>query len=183
MQMYPLAIASTEIRHRRYLPKSHTFEVKLSYLCFDPDQLANFTQKSWFWSSSRWNLLTLDERDFLNMEYGSIRQKVARLLIKHENYHLPHAASIRVLALPRTLGFRFNSVVFYLVFDATDQLIFVLSEITNTPWNERQVYIHDCRNNADEHAPYQSHQFDFKKAFHVSPFMPMSLDYRWRFSF
>ena len=40
MQMYPLAIASTEIRHRRYLPKSHAFEVKLSYLWFDPDQLA-----------------------------------------------------------------------------------------------------------------------------------------------
>src|SRR5690606_21840608 len=40
-----------------------------------------------------------------------------------------------------------------------------------------------CRNNVTEHTPYQSHQFDFKKAFHVSPFMPMALDYRWRFSF
>ncbi|TCB82330.1 DUF1365 domain-containing protein [Acinetobacter sp. ANC 4173] len=183
MQMYPLAIASAEIRHRRYVPQSHAFETELSYLWFDPDQLATFTQNSWFWSSSRWNFLTLDERDFLNMECGSIRQKVTHLLIKHENYPLPHAASIRVLALPRTLGFRFNSVVFYLIFDASDHLIFVLSEITNTPWNERQVYIHDCRHTATEHAPYQSHQFDFKKAFHVSPFMPMSLDYRWRFSF
>ena len=183
MQMYPLAIATAEIRHRRYLPQAHAFKTQLSYLWFDPDQLATFTRKSWLWSSNRWNLLTLDERDFLNMEYGSIRQKVARLLIKHENYHLPHAASIRVLALPRTLGFRFNSVVFYLIFDTTDQLIFILSEITNTPWNERQVYIHDCRHNVTKHTPYQSHQFDFKKAFHVSPFMPMSLDYRWRFSF
>lgn len=154
MQMYPLAIASAEIRHRRYLPKTHAFKTQLTYLWFDPDQLSSFTQKSWLWSSRHWNFLTLDERDFLTMEYGSIRQKVARLLITRENYLLPHAASIRVLALPRTLGFRFNSVVFYLVFDATDQLIFVLSEITNTPWNERQVYIHDCRNNADEHAPY-----------------------------
>jgi DUF1365 family protein len=148
-----------------YLPKAHAFETQLTYLCFDPDQLSSFTQKSWLWSSSRWNLLTLDERDFLNMEYGSIRQKVARLLIKHENYHLPHAASIRVLALPRTLGFRFNSVVFYLIFDTTDQLIFILSEITNTPWNERQVYIHDCRHNVTKHTPYQSHQFDFKRPF------------------
>lgn len=183
MQIYPLAIASAQIRHRRYLPKAYAFETTLSYLWFDPDQLANFSQKSWLWSLSRWNLLTLDERDFLTMECGSIRQKVARLLIKRKNYLLAHTASIRVLALPRTLGFRFNSVVFYLVFDATEQLIFVLSEITNTPWNERQVYIHDCRHNLTEHAPYQTYQFDFKKAFHVSPFMPMALDYRWRFSF
>lgn len=109
MQMYPLAIASAEIRHRRYLPKAHAFETQLTYLWFDPDQLATFTGKSWLWSSNRWNFLTLDERDFLSMECGSIRQKVARLLIKRENYLLPHAASIRVLALPRTLGFRFNS--------------------------------------------------------------------------
>jgi len=63
MQMYPLAIASTEIRHRRYLPKAHAFETQLTYLWFDPDQLATFTGKSWLWSSSRWNLLTLDERE------------------------------------------------------------------------------------------------------------------------
>ncbi|RKG39780.1 DUF1365 domain-containing protein [Acinetobacter rongchengensis] len=185
MQVYPLAIASAKIRHRRYLPKSHTFETHLSYLWFDPDQLTTFTQKSCFWSVSSWNLLTLDERDFLIMECGSIRQKLSRLLIKRESYLLSPTSSIRVLALPRTLGFRFNSVVFYLIFDCTDQLIFVLSEITNTPWNERQVYIHDCREseNIPQYKSYQTYQFDFKKEFHVSPFMPMALDYRWRFSF
>ncbi len=45
-----LAIASTEIRHRRYLPKAHAFETQLTYLSFDPDQLSSFTQKSWLWS-------------------------------------------------------------------------------------------------------------------------------------
>lgn len=183
MRMYPLAVASAQIRHRRYLPKAHEFSAQLTYLWFDPDQIKTFTQKSWLWSSSRWNFLTLDERDFLDMECGSIRQKISRLLIKQENYRLTHADAIRVLALPRTLGFRFNSVVFYLVFDATEQPVFVFSEITNTPWNERKVYIHDCRKNAVVHAPYRSHQFNFQKDFHVSPFMPMALDYRWRFSF
>jgi uncharacterized protein len=67
MQMYPLAIASAEIRHRRYLPKAHAFETQLTYLWFDPDQLATFTGKSWLWSSNRWNFLTLDERDILKL--------------------------------------------------------------------------------------------------------------------
>ena len=70
MRMYSLAVASAQIRHRRYLPTAHSFSSQLTYLWFDPDQIETFTQNSWLWSSSRWNLLTLDERDFLNMEYG-----------------------------------------------------------------------------------------------------------------
>ncbi len=48
--------------------------------------------------------------------------------------------------------------------------------------NDRSTFT-TAENNVDQHAPYQSQQFDFKKDFHVSPFMPMGLDYRWRFSF
>lgn len=183
MHMYPLAIAHAQIRHRRYLPKSHSFNTTLSYLYFDPDQLESLVQNSYFWSLKKLNFISLNDSDFLNMEYGSIRQKVARLLIKQENYHLQDTASIRVLALPRTLGFRFNSVVFYFVIDKAHQPIFILSEITNTPWNERKVYIHDCRHIAKQHGEYNSYDFKFKKSFHVSPFMPMSLDYVWKFSF
>lgn len=183
MHRYGLAIASSNIRHRRYLPKSHDFSAQLNYLYFDPDQIHKFSQKSWLWSTTDWNVLSINENDFLTMESGSIRDKVQRILIKKMNYTLSSHMEIRVLALPRTLGFRFNSVVFYMVFDQDQQPHFVLSEITNTPWNERTVYVHDCRDNAVKNAPYQSHQFDFNKEFHVSPFMPMDLDYRWKFSF
>lgn len=183
MLMSPLAVAPVNIRHRRYLPKSHAFEAKLSYLWFDPDQIASFTQQSYLWSSSRWNLLRLDPDDFLNMEYGSIRQKIQKIVLKQANSVLALDTQIRVLALPRTLGFRFNSVVFYFIFDANEHLVFILSEITNTPWNERKVYVHDCRNKVAQHSSFQSYQFEFEKAFHVSPFMPMEMDYRWNFNF
>lgn len=183
MHRYGLAIASSNIRHRRYLPKSHAFSAQLNYLCFDPDQINVFIQKSWLWSTQSWNVLSIRENDFLTMESGSIRNKVQSILLKRKDFTLCQDMQIRVLALPRTLGFRFNSVVFYMVFDQDQQPRFVLSEITNTPWNERIVYVHDCRDAAVKNAPYQSHQFDFKKEFHVSPFMPMDLDYRWTFSF
>ena len=183
MHRYSLAIAHSHIRHRRYLPKSHEFSAQLNYLCFDPDKIEEFIQKSWLWSTQRWNVLTINENDFLNMESGSIRQKVQRILLKNNDFIVKPDMGIRVVALPRTLGFRFNSVVFYVVFDDAKAPCFVLSEITNTPWNERKVYIHDCRENAVQKSSYQSHQFEFKKEFHVSPFMPMDLDYRWQFSF
>lgn len=84
---------------------------------------------------------------------------------------------------------------------------FILSEITNTPWNERKIYVHDCdiatnkMQNARQNTSTQSEKqfsnqpqqqfpnqladqdarFDFDKAFHVSPFMPMNLQYQWHF--
>ena len=183
MQMYPLAIATAKIRHRRYLPTVHHFESYLNYLWFDPEQISTWNKKSWLWSAQKWNVLSLNEDDFLTMQRGTIRQKIAHILLEQENFCLAKNAILRVLALPRTIGFRFNSVVFYWVFDAEQQLLFILSEITNTPWKERQVYVHDCRQQANILGSYSRYQFDFAKAFHVSPFMPMNLNYRWAFSF
>jgi len=182
MQMSSLAVADAMIRHRRYLPKSHHFETQLNYLWFDPEQIETITQQSYLWSSKRWNILTLDPDDFLIMEQGSIREKVAKILDKQANFILPFDAEIRVLALPRTCGFRFNSVVFYFIFDIHDQPLFILSEITNTPWNERHVYAHDCRHESVPQAHPKNYVFEFKKSFHVSPFMPMQMDYRWHFN-
>ncbi|MFX6214185.1 DUF1365 family protein, partial [Acinetobacter baumannii] len=73
--------------------------------------------------------------------------------------------------------------VFYFVLSQTGQPLFILSEITNTPWNERKVYTHDCIKQQRQVGNYQSFDFNFEKSFHVSPFMPMQLTYRWRFSF
>ncbi|MBJ8551152.1 DUF1365 domain-containing protein [Acinetobacter bereziniae] len=183
MLLTELAIAPASIRHRRYLPKSHQFEAKLNYLWFDPDQIHYFTEQSYLWSSQRWNLLKLDPNDFLIEEYGTIRQKIEKILLKQANSLLGLDTQIRVLALPRTLGYRFNSVVFFFIFDASEKPLFILSEITNTPWEERKVYVHDCRDKAVQHSQFNSYKFEFKKSFHVSPFMPMDINYKWSFNF
>lgn len=182
MQLYPLAIAVADIRHRRYLPKPYAFQSQLTYLWFDPEQLEHFAQTSILWSTKKWNFLSLDSDDFLANYQGTIREKVLHVLEEHTLEEQIQIAEIRVLALPRTLGFRFNSVVFYFLFNAQQKLQFILSEITNTPWLERQVYVHDCRTGGEQHSEYTSFHFQFDKAFHVSPFMPMDLKYQWTFS-
>ena len=210
-----VAIAKAWIRHRRYAPKKHDFQSTLHYLYFDPDHLAEISQGSSLWSHRRFNVLNLYENDFLTAYQGTIREKVDQAISTHYQQdantqikkNLVSDDQIRVLALPRTLGFRFNSVVFYYVFDATTQLKFILSEITNTPWNERKIYVHDCDVDADkmQHAKHnkstqsakqfslgpqqqspnlladQDARFEFDKSFHVSPFMPMNLQYQWHF--
>lgn len=180
-----LAMAPAQISHRRYQPKAHHFTSELTYLYFDPDQIETWARRSRLWSTKGFNLLCLNEADFLTQEQGQhIREKIASRLAKDYNIQLDASMKIRVLGLPRMLGLRFNSVVFYFVFDAAFKPQFILSEITNTPWKERHTYVHDCRDQTPEQiSQYQQYRFNFAKSFHVSPFMPLEMDYRWHFSF
>lgn len=126
------AIASAQIRHRRFQPKSHEFSTDLKYLWFDPEQLSDLLSQSKLCSERHWSLLNLYPEDFLTEQSGSIREKIKRIILQQTDSILPSHTNIRILALPRSLGFRFNSVVFYFIFDAQQQPLFILSEITNT---------------------------------------------------
>ena len=84
---------------------------------------------------------------------------------------------IRMLTHLRYGGYVFNPVSFYYGFaDDGETLDWVLAEITNTPWNQRHAYLLDV---ADAHDHGGALHWDFDKAFHVSPFMPMQRRYRW----
>jgi len=73
----------------------------------------------------------------------------------------------------------FNPVSFYICCESPSGAPgFILAEINNTPWNERHCYVLECGN-----ASPANMEFTFDKQFHVSPFMPMDLEYRWRFRF
>ncbi len=87
---------------------------------------------------------------------------------------------IRLLSHLRYFGLVFNPVSFYYCFAADGAtLACIVAEVTNTPWNERHAYVLPV-----ETARRQGHalHWNFPKAFHVSPFMPMTREYQWRFT-
>jgi DUF1365 family protein len=80
----------------------------------------------------------------------------------------------------RYFGHCFNPVTFYYCFNAQgNALQAMVSHITNTPWNEDFIYVHDFENTTTRNG--NSASFQFGKSFHVSPFMPMDIDYDWSF--
>jgi hypothetical protein len=86
---------------------------------------------------------------------------------------------IRMLTHLRYFGVGFNPVTFYYCFDAADTRVeSIVAEITNTPWNERHAYV--LSNAAADSTP-RALRYRFAKEFHVSPFMPMEMDYDWSF--
>ncbi len=58
----------------------------------------------------------------------------------------------------------------------------IVAEITNTPWRERHQYVLEIDAGGVPSAGARLQRFEFDKTFHVSPFMPMDLQYRWHFS-
>jgi DUF1365 family protein len=79
---------------------------------------------------------------------------------------------IGLLTHARHLGFAMNPVSFFYCWDAAGHALdAVVAEVSNTPWNERHVYVLPA-----------GKRHRFAKAFHVSPFLPMELGYDWRFT-
>lgn len=79
---------------------------------------------------------------------------------------------VALLGNVRTWGWLFNPISLYFCADGDGRGVGALvAEVQNTPWHERTAYVV---------GPPGEHRF--AKELHVSPFLPMDLDYRLRYS-
>jgi len=133
----------------------------------------------WLWSARRPALAWLRRADYLGDPALPLETAV-RDRIEAETGRRP-TGPIRLLTHLRTFGHCFNPVSFYYVYDAAGERVeTIVAEITNTPWNERHAYVLPAA--ASDAAGGRKLRFRFGKSFHVSPFMPMELDYDWCFT-
>ena len=87
---------------------------------------------------------------------------------------------VRMLAHLRYFGHCFNPVSFYYCYDAADEHVeTIVTEIHNTPWGEEHLYVLPVSRSVHPMPQWRRHRFG--KAFHISPFMDMSVQYDWRF--
>lgn len=166
------------VRHRRFAPRAHAFDYRLFMAYLDLAELDTVFRGRWLWSTRRPALAWLKRADYLGDPRVPLDQAV-RDRVERETGLRP-AGPIRMLTHMRYFGYCFNPVTFYYCFDAGDERVeTVVAEITNTPWNERHAYVlGDSMNEGRGDAK----RYRFGKAFHVSPFMDMAVDYDWRFT-
>jgi DUF1365 family protein len=132
----------------------------------------------WFWSTRRPALAWLRRSDYLGDADVPLDQAV-RDRVERETGRRP-AGPVRLLTHLRTFGHCFNPVSFYYCYDAAGTRVeTIVAEITNTPWKERHAYVLPVDPAQPPGGPMR---FQVGKVFHVSPFMPMDLDYDWRFT-
>ncbi len=166
------------VRHRRYAGRPHDFRYRMFQLYIDLAELDGLFRERWLWSLDRANVAQLRRRDYFGAVALSIdeavRQHVARELGRRPE------GPIRLLTHGRYFGVTMNPVSFYYGYRADGETLdWILAEITNTPWGERHAYLLPV-GAAQAHG--RALHWGFDKAFHVSPFLPMALRYRWSFA-
>lgn len=168
------AVYTGRLRHRRFEPVPHAFSYGIALFWLDLAELDDVFRGRWLWSVRRPALARFRREDYLDGDGlpldTAVRERVARKTGRRPK------GPIRLLTQIRMLGFCFNPVSFYYCYDEHDTRVeAIVAEITNTPWKERHAYVLRT-------APGAPMRFGLSKAFHVSPFLPMDMDYDWRFS-
>ena len=172
------AIYRGRMQHRRHAPQAHAFAYPVAQLLLDLEELEEVFRHRWFWSVNRRNLAEFRRSDYL----GDPEQPLASAVRARITAALGRAPSgpVRLLTHLRYGGYVFNPVSFYYCYAADGSTLdCIVAEITNTPWKERHVYVLPV-SDADAHGRALAWTFD--KRFHVSPFLPMDCEYRWRFT-
>ncbi|MBI5551629.1 MAG: DUF1365 domain-containing protein [Desulfobacterales bacterium] len=166
------------VRHRRYRPRPNHFQYRLFFMYLDLAELPRLFDDHPLWSYGRPNLAWFKRSDHFGDPRMPMDQAV-RDLVEARTGQRP-AGPIRMLTHLRYFGHCFNPATFFFCYDRRDQrLETIVVEIHNTPWGEVFCYVlPEARN---EHPLAQWRRFRFAKAFHVSPFIDMDIDYDWRF--
>jgi DUF1365 family protein len=145
----------------------------LMYL--DLSELDQVFRGRWFWSTRRPAWAWFRRGDHVG-DPDTPLDTAVRDLVAEATGRRPRGP-IRLLTQLRYLGFGMNPVCFYYCFDPSDSHVeTIVAEVSNTPWGEQHCYVLDAASQA--HA--RRLRFQHPKAFHVSPFMDMHMDYAWR---
>jgi len=132
----------------------------------------------WLWSSRGRNVAEFRRGDYLGPANVPLAEAVRDRV--HQATGRRPLGPVRLLTHLRYFGFVFNPVSFYYCYAADGiTLEAVVAEITNTPWRERHAYVLPME---AARAQGRAWHWEFAKAFHVSPFLPLDRDYDWCFT-
>ena len=156
--------------HKRFKPKIHFFKYKVFSLLIDLSELNNLDKKVGFFSYNKFNLISFFDKDHGDRDGSSVINWVKKNL--KENDVNCENIRIKLLCYPRILGYVFNPLSIFYVYDKNDKLISLLYEVKNT-FGEQHTYIFKIKeNNLLKH--------NCEKKFHVSPFIEMNCSYFFR---
>jgi uncharacterized protein len=171
------AIYKGWVAHKRNQPKVHQFKYQVFMMYLDLDELPKLFDSSKFWSYLTPNLAWFKRADYYGNPEIDLKSEIKSLVFNTHGTHIN--GPIRLLTNMRYFGHCFNPVSFYYCFESDGETLqAIVSHITNTPWGEDYAYVHDM--GTSEHSSDVS-VFKLNKCFHVSPFMPMDIEYEWRF--
>lgn len=164
------------VSHRRREPVDHQFQYRLFMVYLDLDELPELVGRHGLISQRKLATRSLLRQDHLYESNIPLADEV-RNLVAERTGQAP-TGPIRLLTQLRYFGYYMSPLNLFYCFDASGEKVStIVAEVNNTPWNERHCYALWSGNRS---GGFDSLEFQHQKEFHVSPFMDMDMQYRWR---
>jgi len=162
-----------QIMHQRFRPMQYKFQYQIFSLKVDVDRIEEESNSVLWLGVNRFNLFSLHEKDYGARSDKGWRTWFEELITSYGATQKP--AKIELVCMPRYLGFTFNPLAMWYAYNSRDELIAVVAEVSNTfgQWHHYVL--------VDHGKPLQDKiSATVDKAFHVSPFMNMNCQYRFK---
>ena len=158
------------VTHQRLTPRRHRLRYRLFQLLLDLDELPALGRDLRLFGHNRFGLFSLHERDHLAGDGRTLRAQVEAMLrgagIEHRG------GPIRLLCLPRVLGYVFNPLSVFYCHRPSGELAAVVLEVNNT-FGERHCYVVEATGG-------EVVRRGCAKTFFVSPFLSLDMTYDFR---
>ncbi len=164
------ALYSGLVAHRRLRPRKHVLRYNLFMLLFDLDELEALGELRWL-SVARFNLFSFRPNDYLPHEDPALTLKARAQAVLLKGGYQPDGGAIRLMTMPRVLGYGFNPISVYFCYQRDGSLMAILYEVRNT-FGERHCYLMPGTAQADGTVRHSC-----AKRFFVSPFLGMEMQY------
>lgn len=168
------AVYTGTVAHRRVKPRSHAFRYNAYWLLIDLDELPALHKRLRYFSYNFFNLFSFRDADHGSGNGTPLRAEIEGHL-QQAGIAL-HGGPIRVLCMPRILGFVFNPISVHFCYGRDGTLRALLYEVHNTFRQRHSYLIGVPQQPVAEAAIHQS----CGKRFYVSPFMQMDMAYRFK---
>jgi DUF1365 family protein len=162
-----------EVVHERLAPKRHGFRYQVFFMDLWLDELPQLHRQLKLFSFAGPNVFSFYDEDHLDLGAGNLRLNLQKWLREKHGLPLPEDWSIRLVTFPRVLGYLFNPVCFYFLYDAQGQVRHALCEVTNT-FQEMKPYLLET--------PSSPGKFEavMPKHFYVSPFSSLDTSFHFQ---
>jgi uncharacterized protein len=167
------------IVHRRLRPKRYAFEHRMMMLYADLDELDTIDRSTRLLSRERGNLYSFRDADYFPTgAEGPLKSRVSAFL-RERGIDPGAAPRIRLLTLPRILGYIFNPISIYFCSDHQDTPLCAIAEVGNT-FRESKLFLLPRQAEQDPSGRTR-YRLRVPKHYYVSPFS--SLDICFDFDF
>jgi len=177
-----------EVFHKRFSPKKHAFKYKMHMPMINLRHRSEIANLSPLVSYNGFNIYSFHDVDYLSqfqIDGEDLYSRALRVCLAHLKHpsdeditclsHKEPSVEVLMLSQWRFLNCVFNPISVY-YFIRNNRLLYVMAEVSNTPWNERHIYSYAIPK--DDNATWED-----EKKFHVSPFNDLNMNYHWQCAF